>query len=98
MVYFLPITKAPADAFSVTAYTFSERPPGYEITAAPQERPEAVKTKIVRQWEFEMTHMPEEMVAGVERSPLACQKSHRVMLRKRMGIEKGGERRCEGHH
>lgn len=84
---------ARAEALPAAAYSFLERPPRYEIKTAPRERPERVKAEIVRQRGFETIHTLEEMVAEFDYQPVACRKRYRlVVLRKRLGIDKGGVR------
>ena len=86
-----------AEALPAAAYSFLERPPGYEIKTAPRQRPERVKAEIVRQRGFETIHTLEEMVAEFDYRPVACRKSYRVVvLRKRLGIDKGGGAAARG--
>ena len=60
---------------------------------APRQRPERVKAQRVRERKFETIHTLEERVAEFDYRPVACQKSYRlVVLRKRLGIDKGGIR------
>ena len=88
-----PNLKALAERLPAEAYSFLERPPQYEIKTAPRQRPERVKAEIVRQRKFETIHLLEEMVAEFDYRPVACQKSYRVVvLRKRLGIDKGSVR------
>ena len=59
----------------------------------PRDRPEHVKPAIVRERGFVTIHTLEEMVAEFEYRPVACRKSYRVVvLRKRLGIDKGSVR------
>ena len=75
------------------AYSVLVRPPQYEIKTEPRERPERVKEEIVRLRKYETIRLLEEMVAEFEYRPVACQKSYRVVvLRKRLGIDKGSVR------
>jgi Transposase DDE domain group 1 len=86
-----PTLTALAEALPARAYSFLERPPKYAIRTVPRERPERVKAEIVRRRGFVTIHTLEEMVAEFEYRPVACRKSYRlVVLRKRLGIEKGG--------
>jgi hypothetical protein len=79
-----------AEALPAEAYSFLERPPKYEIKTAPRQRPERVKAEIVRRRGFETIHTLEEMVAEFDYRPVACRQSYRVVvLRKRLGIDKG---------
>ncbi len=88
-----PALKARAEALPAEAYSYLERPPGYEIKTAPRERPERIKAEIVRGRGFETIHTLEEMVAEFDYRPVACGKAYRlVVLRKRLGIDKGGVR------
>jgi hypothetical protein len=85
--------KALADALPAEAYGDLERPPGYVIRTAPRQRPERVKAERVRERNFETIHTLEERVAEFDYRPVACQKSYRVVvLRKRLGVDKGGVR------
>jgi Transposase DDE domain group 1 len=91
--------KALARRLSAQAYSILVRPPKYEIKTVPRERPERVKPEIVRQRKYETMRLLEEMVAEFEYSPVACKKSYRVIvLRKRVGIDKGSERLREEFH
>jgi hypothetical protein len=88
-----PALKALAERLPAEAYSYLERPPGYEIKTAPRQRPERIKAEIVRERGFVTIHTLEEMVAEFEYRPVACGKSYRlVVLRKRLGIDKGGVR------
>jgi hypothetical protein len=84
---------ATAERLSAGAYSFLERPPKYEIQTVPRDRPEHVKPAIVQQRGFVTIHTLEERVAEFEYRPVACRKSYRVVvLRKRLGIDKGSVR------
>jgi hypothetical protein len=84
---------ATAERLAAGAYTFLERPPKYEIQTVPRDRPEHVKPAIVQERGFVTIHTLEEMVAEFEYRPVACRKSYRVVvLRKRLGIDKGSVR------
>jgi hypothetical protein len=73
-----------------TAYSFLERPLRYTIKTAPRQAPERVKPELVRNHEFKTIHLLEEMIAEFTYRPVACKKSYRVVvLRKRLGIDKG---------
>jgi Transposase DDE domain group 1 len=75
------------------AYAFLERPPKYEITTVPRQRPERVKAEVVRRRGFETIHTLEEMVAEFDYRPTACRGTYRVVvLRKRLGIDRGAVR------
>ena len=85
--------KALAEGLPAQAYSVLVRPPQYEIKTEPRQRPERVKEEIVRQRKYETIHLLEEKVAEFEYRPVACQKSYRVVvLRKRLGIDKGSVR------
>ena len=84
---------ATAESLSAGAYSFLERPPKYEIQTVPRQRPEHVKPAIVQERGFVTIHTLEEMVGEFEYRPVACRKSYRVVvLRKRLGIDKGAVR------
>jgi Transposase DDE domain group 1 len=88
-----PTLVAGAAGLPAEAYSFLERPPGYVIETAPRQRPERIKPEIVRRRGFETIHTLEEMVAEFDYRPVACRKSYRVVvLRKRLGIDKGSVR------
>jgi hypothetical protein len=84
---------ARADGLPASAYRVLERPPGYVIKTTSRERPERVKAEIVRERGFVTIHTLEERVAEFAYRPVACQRSYRlVVLRKRLGIDKGSVR------
>jgi hypothetical protein len=84
---------ARAERLPAAAYSFLERPPKYEIQTVPRECPARIKPEIVRRRNFETIHTLEEMVAEFDYRPVACRKSYRVVvLRKRLGIDRGGVR------
>jgi Transposase DDE domain group 1 len=89
----MPNLKARAERLPAEAYGFLERPPRYVIKTAPRREPDPVKPEIVRRRGFVTIHLLEEMVAECDYRPVACKRSYRlVVLRKRLGIEKGGVR------
>ena len=84
------VLKGRADALPEEAYSFLERPPRYAIQTSPRERPERVKAEIVRRRGFKTIHLLEEMIAEFDYRPVACKRSYRmIVLRKRLGIDKG---------
>jgi Transposase DDE domain group 1 len=86
----MPNLKALAEDLPATAYSFLERRPRYVIKTVPREQPERVKPELVREHKYKTIHLLEEMVAEFDYSPVACKKSYRVVvLRKRLGIDKG---------
>jgi hypothetical protein len=88
-----PALMALAEGLPAGAYAFLERPPKYEIETAPRQRPERVKPEVVRRRGFEAIHTLEEMVAEFDYRPTACRATYRVVvLRKRLGIDKGAVR------
>jgi Transposase DDE domain group 1 len=90
------VLKARADELPEEAYSFLERRPRYTIKTSPREQPERVKPKIVRERGFKSIHLLEEMIAEFEYRPVACKKSYRmIVLRKRLGIDKGQMRLFE---
>jgi hypothetical protein len=85
--------RARAERLPAEAYSFLERPPGYVIKTSPRQRPEHLKPEIVRRRGFETIHTLEEMVGEFAYRPVACRKSYRlIVLRKRLGIDKGSVR------
>jgi hypothetical protein len=88
--------KALADDLPAESYSFLERPPRYQIKTAPRQQPERVKAEIVRERGYKTIHLLEEMVAEFDYRPIACRKSYRVVvLRKRLGIDRGQMRLFE---
>ncbi len=86
----MPNLKALADDLPAEAYGFLERPPRYAIKTVPREKPERVKPGIVRRRGYKTIHLLEEMVAEFDYRPVACRRDYRVIvLRKRLGIDKG---------
>jgi hypothetical protein len=85
-----------ADALPAEDYGFLERPPRYQIKTTPRQQPERVKPEIVKRRGFETIHLLEEMVAEFKYRPVACNREYRVIvLRKRLGIDKGQMRLFE---
>jgi hypothetical protein len=90
--------KAMADALPAEAYSFLERQPRYQIRTAPRQQPERVKQEIVKQRGFETIHLLEEMIAEFKYRPVACNREYRiVVVRKRVGIDKGQMRLFEDY-
>jgi Transposase DDE domain group 1 len=82
--------KALADALPAESYSFLERRPRYEIETTPRQQPERVKPQLVKKHEFETIHLLEEMIAEFDYRPVACRRPYRlIVLRKRLGIDKG---------
>jgi hypothetical protein len=85
--------KAKAHQLAAKEYSLLKRPPGYQIKTTPREKPERVRQEIVRKRGYETVHLLEEMVAKFEYRPVACKKRYRmIVLRKRVGIDKGKKR------
>ena len=90
--------KARADDLPAGAYSVLERPPRYAIKTAPRQKPERVKAQIVRERGFKTIHLLEEQIAEFDYRPVACKRSYRVVvLRKRLGIDRGQLRLFEEH-
>jgi hypothetical protein len=88
--------KARATALAAQEYHFLERQPRYVIKTVPRQQPERIKAEIVKERGFKTIHLLEEMIAEFAYRPVACQKSYRVIvLRKRLGIDKGPVRLYE---
>ena len=86
----MPKLKELADQIPDEEYSFLERPPRYEIKTVPRRKPERVKPQIVRERGFKTIHLLEEMIAEFDYRPVACKPNYRVIvLRKRLGIDKG---------
>ena len=88
--------KARADELPANAYSLLKRPQKHQIKTTPREKPERVKQEIVRERGYETVHLLEEMVAEFEYRPVACKKSYRmIVLRKLVGVDKGQMRLFE---
>jgi hypothetical protein len=86
----MPNLKKLADDLPDAEYSYLERPPRYAIKTAPREKPERVKSEIVRERGFKAIHLLEEMIAEFDYRPVACKRDYRVVvLRKRLGIDQG---------
>jgi hypothetical protein len=82
--------KARADELPAHSYRLLNRPPRYPLKTAPRQKPERVKPEIVRERGYANIELLEEMVAAFDYRPTACKKSYRmVVLRKRVGVDKG---------
>jgi hypothetical protein len=92
----MPNLKALADDLPAEAYSFLERRPRYEIKTPPRQQPERIKAEIVKQRGFKTIHLLDEMIAEFDYRPTACQRTYRVVvLRKKLGIDKGQRRLFE---
>jgi Transposase DDE domain group 1 len=90
------VLKARADELPAEAYTFLERPPRYAIKTTPRQQPERFKPEIVRERGYKTIHLLEETIAEFEYQPVACKKSYRmIVLRKLVGVDKGQMRLFE---
>jgi hypothetical protein len=88
--------KAGADELPARSYRLLSRPPRYQIKTAPRRKPERVRPEIVRRRGYENIELLEEMVAEFAYRPVACKRSYRmVVLRKRVGVDKGQMRLFE---
>ena len=88
--------KARADELPANAYSLLKRPQQHQIKTTPREKPERIKQEIVRERGYETVHLLEEMVAEFEYRPVACKKSYRmIVLRKLVGVDKGQMRLFE---
>jgi hypothetical protein len=88
--------KARADELPAQAYRLLNRPPRYQMKTAPRQKPERVKPEIVRERGYETIELLEERVAEVDYRPTACKTRYRmVVLRKRVGVDKGQMRLFE---
>ena len=88
--------EARADELPPNAYKLLKRPQQHQIKTTPREKPERVKQEIVRERGYETVHLLEEMVAEFEYRPVACKKSYRmIVLRKLVGVDKGQMRLFE---
>ena len=84
-----PSLKARADDLPDKAYRVLSRPVR-QIKTDPRQKPERVRPEIARERGFETIHLLEEMVAEFEYQPVACKKSYRmIVLRKLVGVDKG---------
>jgi Transposase DDE domain group 1 len=79
-----------ADQLPAKEYSYLERAPRYQIKTAPRQQPERVKQEIVKARGFKAIHVLEETIAELEYRPVACDRSYRVIvLRKLVGTHKG---------
>ena len=68
----------------------------HQIKTDPRQKPERVRPEIARERGFETIHLLEEMVAEFEYQPVACKKSYRmIVVRKLVGVDKGQMRLFE---
>ena len=85
-----------AERLPAGAYGLLERPPRYTVRTVPRTAREDHRTPIVVARQFETIRTIGEEVAEFEYRPVACRRSHRVVvLRKRLAIEKGQMRLFE---
>ena len=85
----MPNLKALAEDLPAEAYSFLERPSRYVIKTAPRSA-ERVKPEIVRDMGSRRSTCSRRWSPSSTISPVACKKSYRVVvLRKRLGIDKG---------
>ena len=88
--------KGLADDLPAEKYRLLERPPRYAIKTKPREKPERIKSEIVRERGYKTINFLEEMVAEFDYRPLACNKSYRlIVVRKRLGVDQGQMRLFE---
>jgi len=79
-----------ADSLPRRAWERLERPAKYAIQTEERRRPDNVKEVQVIEREFENIRLRSEDVAEFEYSPVACQRTYRVVvLRKNLSVEKG---------
>jgi hypothetical protein len=80
-----------AESMPQRAWGRLKRPPQYEIATEVRRRPENIKDIKVIERGFQNIRLRSEDVASFRYSPVACQKSYRiVVVRKNLSIEKGG--------
>ena len=85
-----PSLKARADELPAQVYSVLSRPVRHRIKTDPRQKPERFRPEIARERGFETIHLLEEMVAEFEYQPVACKKSYRmVVVRKLVGVDKG---------
>jgi hypothetical protein len=71
-------------------YSELERPARYTIKTVPRQARERHKEQVVRERQFNTLKLMGEEVAEFEYTPVACEKSYRVVvLRKKLVVEKG---------
>ncbi len=86
----MPNLVARAESLPAVAYAELERPARYTIKTVPRQAKERHKERIVSERGFDTLELVGEEVAEFEYRPVACQKSHRVIvLRKKLAVEKG---------
>jgi hypothetical protein len=92
----MPNLKALAAAIPAEQYHLLERPARYAIKTVPRQKPERFKPEIVQERGYKRIQLLEERVAEFDYRPVACKKSDRVVvLRKRLGINRGKKRVSE---
>ena len=70
-----------------------KRPPRYEVSTKPRERPDNVKDRIVCEREFDVLRLKSEEVAEFDYQPTKCRQSYRmIVVRKNISVEKGDRR------
>jgi Transposase DDE domain group 1 len=85
-----PTLKARADELPAEAYSVLSRPVRHRKKTEPRQKPERVRPQIARERGFETIHLLEEMIAEFEYRPVACKKSYRmIVVRKLVGVDKG---------
>jgi hypothetical protein len=88
-----PALKDLAENLPPGAWKKLTRPPKWKVATQPRQRPENVKTPIIRRREFEVLHLQSEEVAEFEYRPLKCRRAYRmVVVRKNISHEKGERR------
>jgi len=87
---------ARAQALAESAWARLERPARYQVKSDPRARPDNVKEQVVRDKGFKNFVLQWEDVAEYEHRPDLCDRRYRVVvLRKRVGVEKGQEKLFE---
>lgn len=82
--------KALADGLPESAWRKLERPARCEVQTQPRQRPQKVKERIVVEKQYQNIRLVSEDVAELEYRPVACKRSHRlVVVRKNLSVEKG---------
>ena len=90
-----PSLKERAEDLPAKAYSVLSRPVR-QIKTDPRQKPERVRPEIARERGFETVHLLEEMVAEFEYQPVACKKSYRmIVVRKLVAVDKGQMRLFE---
>jgi len=79
-----------AERLPESAWAPLSRPVRYTVKTRERERPENVKERLVREYEYKNIRLQSEQIAEFRYRPTACKKTYRIIvLRKNLSVEKG---------